>query len=257
MQIYVDLVMVLNFLVDFLLLLGTNRLSGFPPGVKRALPAALLGGLYGGACLIPGFGFLGNLLWRLVVLALMACIAFGVDRSALRRGLVFILLSFALCGAALGLGQKGFATLVLSAAGIALLCTYGLQGRVHSREYIPIELYHDDRKWKLTALRDTGNTLRDPLTGERVLVAGADIGQKILGLAPEQLSHPVETMATGIVPGLRLIPYRAVGQPGAMLLAIRCGEVRIGKWKGSALVAFAPEPLSKGTEYQMLVGGVI
>ena len=29
-EIYLDLVMVLNFLVDFFLLLGTNRLSGFP-----------------------------------------------------------------------------------------------------------------------------------------------------------------------------------------------------------------------------------
>ena len=40
MKIYLDLVVILNFLVDFLLLLGTNRLSGFPASPLRAAAAA-------------------------------------------------------------------------------------------------------------------------------------------------------------------------------------------------------------------------
>ena len=50
MVLYVDLVVLLNFLVDLLLILGTNRLAGYPPGLKRAVPAALLGGAYAGGC---------------------------------------------------------------------------------------------------------------------------------------------------------------------------------------------------------------
>ena len=42
MKIYLDLVVILNFLVDFLLLLGTNRLSGFPASPLRAAAAAAL-----------------------------------------------------------------------------------------------------------------------------------------------------------------------------------------------------------------------
>ena len=45
MKIYLDLVVILNFLVDFLLLLGTNRLSGFPASPLRAAAAAALGAL--------------------------------------------------------------------------------------------------------------------------------------------------------------------------------------------------------------------
>ena len=37
MEVYLDLVIILNFLVDFLLLLGTNRLSGFPCRQSAAL----------------------------------------------------------------------------------------------------------------------------------------------------------------------------------------------------------------------------
>lgn len=60
MTVYVDAVMGLNFLVDLLLLVGTNRLAGHPSEPKRIIPAAALGGLYGGMCLVPGFRFLGN-----------------------------------------------------------------------------------------------------------------------------------------------------------------------------------------------------
>ena len=42
LKIYLDLVVILNFLVDFLLLLGTNRLSGFPASPLRAAASAAL-----------------------------------------------------------------------------------------------------------------------------------------------------------------------------------------------------------------------
>ena len=48
MEIYLDLVILLNFLVDFLLLLGTNRLSGFPAAIGRCALAAALGALHSG-----------------------------------------------------------------------------------------------------------------------------------------------------------------------------------------------------------------
>jgi len=84
LEVYLDLVMVLNFLVDFLLLLGTNRLAGFPLGVSRCAYGALLGSVYSGACLLNRFRFLGSFLWRLGSLGMMALIAFGCSRSAVK-----------------------------------------------------------------------------------------------------------------------------------------------------------------------------
>ena len=97
----------------------------------------------------------------------------------------------------------------------------------------------------------------DPLTGERVWVADAGMGEKLLGLSASQLSTPTETLASGLAPGMRLIPYRTVGQQGAMMLATRIKEVKAGSWKGSALVAFAPERFGNGEGYQMLIGGMV
>ncbi len=256
-MVYLDLVFVLNFLVDLLLLLGTNRLAGFSVRWGRIVAAALLGGLYGGACLLPGFRFLGNTLWRLVMLSLMSVTAFGMNRSALQRGAVFILLSMALGGIALGTNRRDFPVVLLCASVLWMLCRVGFRGQVGSREYVTVQLRFGDRSITQVALRDTGNTLKDPLTGEQVLVAGVDAASELLGLSAHQLRHPVETLAMGTIGGLRLIPYHSVGQPGGMLLAYRFRDARIGDRKADPLVAFTPERIGKGEVYQMLTGGAI
>lgn len=257
MAVYLDLVMGLNFLVDLLLLLGTNRLSGFPPGVKRAVPAAALGSVYSGACLLPGFRFLGNTLWRVVCLGLMGGIAFGMNRSAVKRIGVFVLLTMAMGGVAVGFGRSDFGMLLLSALLVWLLCRIGFGRRVGSREYVPVVIREGDRTAELIALRDSGNTLQDPITGEQALIISPEAAWKLTGLSESQLRSPMETLLSRPVPGLRLIPYSAVGQPGGMLLAKRFSDVRIGASQGSALVAFAPERLGNGEVYQALTGGVL
>ena len=255
MGIYLDLAVILNFLVDFLLLVGTNRIAGFPDGIKKCLLSGLLGGIYAGACFIPGFYFLGNGLWRMVCLLLMGGIAFGWNRSGIQRGALFLLLSMALGGIASGLNTKSFWTLVGAGVLVFLLCRMGFRGG--QKEYVPIELNWGDRRMNLVALRDTGNNLRDPVTGEAVLVAGADVAENLLGLTASQLAHPVETLAAGVIPGVRLIPYHAVGQPGGLLVAVRFQGAKIGNTYSNPLVAFAPDVLARGEVYQMLTGGAI
>lgn len=257
MRVYIDLVVLLNFLVDLLLLLGTNRLAGHPPGLKRSIPAALVGGAYSGMCMMRGFRFLGNSLWRMVFLALMGLIAFGTGKSAWKRCGLFVLLSMALGGIALGLGDGSFPMLLASAAGVWLLCRIGFGGRAGGRCCVPLEIRFQGNTVRLTALQDTGNTLRDPITGEQVLVIGGDAAGKLTGLTMEQLRAPLETAAQRAIPGLRLIPYRSVGQSGGMMLAMRFRDVCVGERRGAALVAFAPEKIGGGEGYQALTGGVL
>ena len=253
MRIYLDLLMGLNFCVDLLLLMGTNRLAGFPTEGKRVVGAAALGSLYSGACMLPGFRFLGSILWRTVSLGAMAVIAFGCSFSAWKRSGVFVLLSMALGGIALGFGRQNVPSLLLAAAGVWLLCRVAFGERIGGKLYIPVEIHHGEKVLSLTALRDSGNTLRDPITGERVLVISPEAAWKLTGLTQAQLRSPLETIGT--VPGLRLIPFRAVGQESGMLLAMRFSQVKIGSRSGRALVAFAPEGLGGGQMYQALTGG--
>ena len=257
LTVYLDLVMMLNFLVDFLLLLGTNRLSGFSAEPGRCALAAGLGSVYAACCLLPGFHFLGNFLWRCISLCLMAVISFGLRRDAVKRGGVFLLLSLALGGMALCFARQNFAALALGAAGVWLLCRVSFGDGAVGREYVPVRLTYQGKTANFTALRDTGNTLRDPITGEPVLVVSGEIGERLTGLTRHQLSTPLEAIAARPLPGLRLIPYHAVGNKGGLMLAMRFSCAVVGKKQQNILVAFAAEGLESRGMYQALTGGAL
>ncbi len=246
MVVYLDAFMGLNFLVDLALMLGVNRLSGYPPGILRAAAGAALGGGYAGMCLVPGFRFLGNALWRGVSLGLMSWLAFGSGRGGWSRGMLFVVLSLALGGLAMGADANGWGILACAGA-LGLLCRMGFR-RNSGRRLVPLELTYRGRTLELLALVDTGNTLRDPITGEPVTVLSPEVGLR-LGLGEEVLHSPGDHLQ----PGIRLVPCgTALG--GGMLALIRCDRVMIGGQPASGLVAFAREPFGHG-EYQALTGG--
>lgn len=256
MEVYLDLVIILNFLVDFFLLLGTNRLSGFPSQPWRCAWAAMFGAMYSGACLLSGFRFLGNLLWRCVSLCLLVCAAFGCDVSAWKRGGIFLLLSMAMGGVALSIGKGNLLSLTMCAAFCLLLSLICFGGKIGGKEYVPLTITYEGRCASMIALKDTGNTLKDPVTGEQVLIISAEIATRLTGLTVQQLQHPLETLSTRPLPGLRLLPYHSVGNTGGFLLAKRFADVTVGDKKRSAIVAFAAEGLGNGEVYQALTGGV-
>ena len=256
MVVYVDLLMLLNFAVDFLLLLGTNRLAGYPPGIRRAALAAAAGGLYAGACVLPGFSFLGNPFFRVVMLSAMGLLAFGADLGGLRRSILFLLLTMAQGGLAVCLDRGGFWGLVLAAGTLCFLCLAGFRGRAGQQQYVPVTICHGGKRISVTALVDTGNTLRDPISGQPVLVVEGAVAEKLLSISSVELARPIETLAMGKAPGMRLISYTAVGQPAGMLLSFRPDSVEIcGKTVGY-VVAFTPQTLGHG-QYQALAGGVL
>ena len=124
-------------------------------------------------------------------------------------------------------------------------------------ETVTIELA--GREVSLLALRDSGNTLSDPVTGRQVLVAE---GRCLGSLFPEgvmpDLSDPVASLEylDCCWPGRgRALPYRAVGVERGLLTALRMDRVVLGgsEQKGT-LVALSPTPVSDGGCYQVLAG---
>lgn len=249
---YVDIVAALNFAVDLFLLLAANRLWGAPNRWKRLLLGAVLGGVYGGCCLMPGFAFLGGKLWRLVFLGLMGLAAFGWSRSALSRMGLFLLLSMALGGMAVGFG-RGDVRMILPGAGVIWLLCGLVPGRAAGAgELVPLEITRGGKSVFLLALVDSGNRLRDPISGESVLVIDSRAAWELTGLTPTQLENPLENLA--MLPGARLIPYRSVGHSG-FLLAMRFPDMRIAGRKCSRVVAFAPRSIGTEEGYRALTGG--
>lgn len=250
---YLEVLWIVNFLVDFLLLIATNRLSGYPTAKIRVLLSAVIGGFYGCICVLPGLFFLAGTIWRLVILGIMSWIAFGINKDFLRRSVLFVFLSMALGGVALGIEHGGFLSILLCAAFVCMMCMFGLRGRFGS-QFLPVEIQHNGKCHRFTAMIDTGNKLTDPITGQQVMVVSSGLGHRLLGSEELAFSDPVAAIES--INGGRLISYHTVGKGEGLLAAKRFQNVTIGKWHGDCLVAFSPQELGRGEAYEALTGGI-
>ena len=246
-------VMLLSFAVNFLLLLGTARLAMEDAPICNLLTASLLASAYAAACLLPGLRFLRGTVFWLGSLVGILVLAFGWNRRTWKKGGIFVLLTMALGGTALAVGRGEDWMLLLYAL---VVCMVGRIAFGANRRLLPVKISGGGKSVELTALIDTGNELRDPITGERVLVVGAKAAQALTGLSESRLRDPLTTMEAGVLPGLRLIPYQTVGAQTGMMLAMRFPSVKIGGRDRPGIVAFAPRDLD-GESYQALAGGFV
>ena len=274
MTIYIDLVFVLNFLINFLLLRGTARLGASACRNRKIFAASAIGAAYAVLVFLPQFVWMQQFLMKIIIAALMLLTAFGAKRSTLRLSGIFAALSLALCGAVYGVQALqglpihyqnsliypvSFASLLLTAFAVSLACRLILPKLTHAaNSIVPITLELNGKSVRISALRDSGNTLSDPISGSSVLTAHYSVACKLL---PEKLSAEDFAAPSALALRLkryspRLIPYRAVGIDHGLLLAIACRITQENQTK-IGLVAFSPTPLSDGGAYEALTGGTI
>lgn len=274
MVVYLDSLFLLNFGVDALLLSAARRLSRSGRSRLRTLLAAALGALYAAALFALPWAWLGHPLTRVALAVLMACICTGRSgRTGALLGL-FLMLSLSLAGGVLlltltGVGRMSSAAgvpvslsdtqlLLLCAAGEYLLCsTVCALTRRNGSATVPVLLRCQGRTVLLRALVDSGNLLRDPLTGKPVLVVSREAAA---GLFPPDLRptdedlRRAEALCTRLTrdwePGrVRLLPYHAVGSAQGLLLAVRVDRMEVGgKRYDNRLAAISPDGFTGGVQ---------
>lgn len=252
MALYCILVGIISFVVNFLLLLGTNRLMNALSHMRCIVIAAIIAAAHNVVCVATEFRVFGSIAWNLAVLFISGLVAFGWSLNSVGKTLLFMLLSMALSWLTAGSGG-GIWIRFVGAVFIFFLCLRLVEQKKEQSNLTPVELHYQDSSVSIWALRDTGNKLIDPLSGNPVLVVGPKVAEKLLGLSKNQLEHPIESV--GQLPGLRLIPYHTVGQHNGFLLGMKLPKIRIGQWQGSSVVAFAPCGLGERQTYQGLIGG--
>lgn len=281
MTVYVDLLFSLNVVVNYLLLRGSAALGGCAVKALRLAAAAGVGGLYAVLTVLPVPSFVRSSAAQGLCAGLMLLLAFGFRKNTLKQGLFFFALSFAFGGAVLLLihavepdciilGGHAYYALSMPALMLVAGVCYGIAAFVLKNcgahtggDILPVTLLLEGRSLALRALRDTGNTLTDPVSGQQVLVVEAerllelfprgDVGDALFrdpAAAMETLSYLYPTCR------FRLVSYRAVGVETGLLLAVRC-RGKIGKSVQPMLAAFSPSKLSCDETFNALWGGAV
>lgn len=273
MTVYADAVFVLNFSVNYLLLRASARLGGAAIRKRRLLCGALLGAVYAVSVYLPGLRWLTALPVKLLCAAGMLTAAFGCKRSVLRLSAVFGGMTLVLCGAVYGVellrgGQvryRGdalfypvtFFSLLLTAAAVSFACRLLLPKLAFAADSIvPVTLRLNGRVIHLSALRDSGNTLCDPVSGEAVLTVYWQAVRSMFpfALTAGEIASPATLALRLQAYAPRLIPYRAIGVASGLMLAIPC-EITLNNQTKIGLIALSPTPVSERGAYEALTGG--
>lgn len=298
--VYVDTLFLLNLAINYALLLGTGRFSGLPYKRLRLLLAALAGAAYAVAVCIPDLRFLNSAPGKIAAGIAMVLIGFGFGRikQFLKYLFLFFLVALIFGGGVMaiyiasgGASDRAWQNLSegvlyshisLRVLIISVALCYGVvslffdgAGRHggFSGDAVRVKITDRGKTAVFTALMDTGNTLRDPVTNSPVLIAepaavAVLLPREIRGLFDDRsVQDPAGLMeALSDMPrpdgiswaaGFRLIPYRTVGKDAGMLLSFRPEKVEVGgKPKKGILIAFAPTEISEGAGYSALIGSV-
>ena len=95
---------------------------------------------------------------------------------------------------------------------------------------------------------DTGNTLRNPGSGEPVIVVQKDI------LESEGLDSFLMASGGEVAAGLCVIPYQAVGKKSGVLLGFRPDYVMVGNRRNvNTVVALTDQVFDTEEDYQVLL----
>lgn len=277
MVVYLDMLLLLNFVANYLLLLGTGRLTGAVLCRWRIILGAVAGAAYPALSLVPNASWLLQWPCKILVGIVMVLISYGGEKRLLKITVFFFVASAALAGVIFAAGLLGAGELFLENGLvysnlnfrllllIFVICYFVMSfffrraGRHDSKELVELKIEAVQKKAVLTALLDSGHTLTDPISNRPVVVAEYSVFRDSLptDVDPAQPIEGIKRCRARGIENVRLVPYRAVGVDCGLLLALKASTVMIGNENlGSLLIALSPTPVSDGGEYQALIGGV-
>ena len=279
MDVYADLLFLINFSMDFLCLYLSVKLLHLPRVRWRMLLAAALGGVYSVIALFVSVGS-----WLSLALDVGVCLgmcAFCAAGKGVRLGRLLLLCGtyfgisalmgggmtaiYHLLGRAnLPLGEvqsDGISAWMFLALAAAAALTAAFGGRLFSRQTAvrtcTLHVKLDDAIWEMTGLCDSGNLLCDPISGTPVIVADR---QTWLSALPDALRRAVESegrQGVSLSDGkrVRIVPMHTA-QSSGMAVALLPDEILLTEPGGKtravhALIAPSGEPLQG--EYRAVV----
>lgn len=257
-EIYVDVLFLINFVMDFGVLWAAARLSRIRFVSWRLAGAACLGAIYGILVLLPDLYLLSAIWMKFMVSLVMLGVAFAplAWKKFGQVLLYFYLIAFLMGGAVLGfvyfmnnfIIQPVFSNMPLPylwlsvALGTAVLL--GRWGVAFLRKTflqdllkVPVLIKLQGHEIRVDGLVDTGNQLVDPLTGAPVIIVEYDV------LAPYLPSHAkslfpaggevdLEKVAQCFVEAgynipIRALPFTTIGKRHGMLVGFKPDEIII------------------------------
>ncbi|WP_270181795.1 sigma-E processing peptidase SpoIIGA [Alkalihalobacillus sp. CinArs1] len=292
MAVYLDVIWLLNVCFDYMLLMLTSLLLKRHVRKRRLAAGALFASLYVIFLFIPGLEFMVHPIVKLFYSFIIVSITFGFTRfrSFIQSWLLFYFVTFMIGGGMLGahyfLKQEvgvynGAIATQGSGFGDPVSWVFVLVGfpsvwffskkrlgdieakKIHYDQIASVKIMIDDVIVTAPALIDSGNQLKDPLSGAPVMILDMTIhanhfSENFLKKAKNVTDFQSEGEVDRWEHRLRIVPFRAVGQDHQFLCAIKPDAVEISTNEETivvkkVLVGLSFQSLSGEKEYSCIL----
>ncbi len=250
-ELYLDVLFLVNFMMDFIILLIAKEILKCDVKLSNILVGAFLGG--GLTCVVyvvPMHSVVRILLFHGVINVVMITVGLKIrSLGMLVKGILVLYIGSFLLGGVIQyfnqyvrLGSLYFAMVVFSYFLVKGIWRFICALRSYQEKWCEVEIYFKDSHIKVKAIIDTGNTLVDPYTNKPVSILDKEYKAKL----------ELETLKDTV----RYIPYHSIGGEG-VLLAFKAKKVHIignkNLWIQQPIIALSNEKISKSNSYQMIV----
>lgn len=291
MTIYLDIVLIENLIMNSIIIYATAIIMKLKIKHLNILLSSLIGAIYSIMTYISNLKIYSNIFIKIILSIIMVYIAYKPQslKILLKQILIFYLTSFLFGGVAfaliyvvkpqeilmrngLFLGTYPLKTVFLSAIIASVIGIFGfklVKNKISKKDmYCQIIIKLNNKEIQTTAMVDTGNLLKDPITGNPVIVVESSLLEKILPLElllnldkiiGGEFENVTEEIRNTYMNKLKLIPYASLGKQNGMLIGIKADEVKIIKedeiqLKNNVIIGIYNKPLTKRGEYRALIG---
>ena len=291
MTIYIDVVLIENLIMNYIILFATALILKIKVKHMKLILGSLLGAVYTIVAYTGILEIYSSFILKIVLSIIIVYIAY-YPQSLKKLGkelLFFYLTSFVFGGAAfaliyivkpqdilmkngLFLGTYPLKTVMLAAivAFIVIITAFAIiKNKITKKDLIyKIEVKLNGKEIKTEALVDTGNMLKEPITNTPVVVIEHTLLYECI---PKEILNNLEDIIGGdfekipeevkneYVSKLKLIPFSSLGKQNGMLIGIKPEYLKVIKeeqvdLKENVILGIYDKSLTKKGEYRALMG---
>lgn len=260
LEIYLDVIFLENFLMDYILLSLTGKILQKHKKRPGMVAAAILGAAYTSVYTLAGVGQMSVVFQIMLPTVMYLMIRCAFEESRGKKGMMCVATCLALSfitGGILSWAEQTFRCVrqfrgkCMTATG-AILFGYmfvsgwleGVRERwFQKKNHLPVCIRFGNRQIQCRGLMDTGNSLYEPVTGRPVVIVERELLTQNHILLPE---------------GFFAIPYHAIGTQKGILKGVLADELEIPEQQGEkrwqkVMLGIYEGKISQKDEYQVIL----
>lgn len=240
--IYVDILIILNWYINYFILLGTAKVTHIKFNRRRLILSALIGATTSLIIFLPTMNYLLSVAIKFIISNVLILIAFKWKSIAsnLKMSLYFSTISFLFAGGMMALkvalncgnissnngivyADFSIKFLVTSTAicyGILCLMRYLIDRNTDSSGTWYLTIQYGGKTLRLNGLADTGNLLMDTFSGKPIIVCSKATLSNLLDIPAIDKTYGCN------LKGFRLIPFSTIGK-GGMIVSFKPDNVTV------------------------------